>query len=53
MRPRRTWEDIIKIDLKEVGINIRNLIDSVRDRDYWRALVNAAQPPDSISHGVS
>ena len=33
-RPRRRWEDNIRIDLKEVGINTRNWVDS--------ALVNAA-----------
>ena len=30
------------MDLKEMGINTRNLVDSPQDRDYWRALVNAA-----------
>ena len=28
------------MDLKEIGINTRNWIDSAQDRDYWRALVN-------------
>ena len=28
--------------LKEIDINTRNLVDSGKDRDYWRALVNAA-----------
>jgi hypothetical protein len=27
---------------KEIGIITRNWIDSAQDRDYWRALVNAA-----------
>jgi hypothetical protein len=30
------------MDLKEIGINMRNWIDSAQDRDYWIALVNAA-----------
>ena len=30
------------MDLKYLGINTRNLVDSVQDRDYWIALVNAA-----------
>ena len=30
------------MDLKEMGINTRNWVDSSQDRDYWRALVNAA-----------
>ena len=30
------------MDVKEIGINRRNWIDSTQDRDYWRALVNEA-----------
>ena len=30
------------MDLKEMGINTRNWVDSAQDSDYWRALVNAA-----------
>ena len=30
------------MDLKEIDINIRNWVDLAQDRDYWRALVNAA-----------
>ena len=41
-RPRRRWEDNIRMDLKEICINTRNWVDSAQDRDYWRALVNAA-----------
>jgi hypothetical protein len=41
-RPRRRWEDNIRMDLKEIGINTRNWVNSAQDRDYWRALVNAA-----------
>ena len=40
-RSRRRWEDNIRIDLEEIGINAGNWIDSAQDRDYWRALVNA------------
>ena len=40
-RPRRRWEDNIRMDVKEIGINTRNWIDSALYRDYWRALVNA------------
>jgi hypothetical protein len=36
----RRWEDDIKKDLKEIGINTRNWIDSAQDRSYRRALVN-------------
>ena len=41
-RPRHRWEDNIRMDLEEIGINAGNCIDLARDRDYWRALVNAA-----------
>ena len=37
-RPRRRWENNIRMDFKEIGINTRNLVDSVQDRDYWKAL---------------
>ena len=30
------------MDLEEIDINAGNWVDSVQDRDYWRALVNAA-----------
>ena len=41
-RPRRRWEDNIRIDLEQIGFNARTWVDSVQDRDYWRTLVNAA-----------
>ena len=41
-RPKRRWEDNIKMDLKALGINTRKWVDSAQNRDYWRALVNAA-----------
>ena len=36
------WDDNIRMDLKEIGINMRNWVDLAQDRDYQRALVNAA-----------
>ena len=30
------------MDLEEIGINAENWVDSAQDRDYLRALVNAA-----------
>ena len=41
-RLRRRWEDNIRMDLEEIGINVGNWVDSAQDRNYWRALVNAA-----------
>ena len=41
-RHRRRWEDSIRMDLEEISINAGNWVDSALDRNYWRALVNAA-----------
>ena len=40
-RPRRRWEDNIKMDLQEVGCECVDWIELAQDRDKWRALVNA------------
>ena len=39
-KPRRRWEDNIRMDLKEIGMNMRNWVVSAQDIHYWRALVN-------------
>jgi hypothetical protein len=39
-RPRRRWEDKIKIDLRDIGFGDVNWINLAQDRDRWRALVN-------------
>ena len=41
-RPRRRWEDNIRMNLKGIGVNARHSVDLALDRDYWRALVNEA-----------
>ena len=33
-RLRRRWEDNTRMDLKEIGLNTRNWVDSAQDRDY-------------------
>jgi len=40
-RPRRRWEDNIKMNLQEVGCGGMDWIELAQDRDRWRALVNA------------
>ena len=40
-RPRRRWEDNIKMDLQEVGCGCMDWIELSQDRDRWRAIVNA------------
>jgi hypothetical protein len=39
-RPRHRWEDNIKMDLREIGINGANWIQLAQDRVQWRAFVN-------------
>jgi len=41
-RPRRRWEDNIKMDLQEVGCVGMDWIELAQDRTRWLALVNAA-----------
>ena len=38
-RPRRRWEDNIKMDLPEVGCGGMDCIELAQDRDSWRVLV--------------
>ena len=40
-RPRRRWEDNIKMDLQEVGCGGMDWIELAQDRYIWRAVVNA------------
>ena len=40
-RPRLRLEDNIRLDLQEIWINTRNWVALAKDKDYWRALVNA------------
>jgi len=39
-RPRRRWEDNIKMDLQEVGGGFGDWMELAQDRDRWRALVS-------------
>jgi hypothetical protein len=39
-RPRRRWEDNIRMYLREIGWDGMDLIDLAEDMDQWRALVN-------------
>ena len=40
-RPRRRWEDNIKMDLEEVGRGCEDWMVLAQGRDRWRALVSA------------
>jgi hypothetical protein len=39
-RPRRRWEDNIKLDLQEVRCGVMDWIELAQDRDRWWAVVN-------------
>jgi hypothetical protein len=39
-RPRRMWEDNIRMDLREIGIDGANWIRLAQHRVQWRAFVN-------------
>ena len=39
-RPRRRWEDDIKMDLQDVGGSYEDWMELAQDRDRWRALVS-------------
>jgi len=40
-RPRRRWEDNIKMDLQEWGCGGMDWIELAQNSDSWRALMNA------------
>ena len=42
-RPRRRWEDNIKMDLQEVGGGCVDCMELAQDRDRWRALVSTVR----------
>jgi hypothetical protein len=48
VRPRRRWEDNIKIDLREIRIDEANWIQLAQDRVQWWAFVNTNEPSGSI-----
>jgi hypothetical protein len=40
-RPRRRWEDGIRMDIREIGLGDVDWIRLAQDRDLWRAVVSA------------
>ena len=38
---RSRWEDNIRMNLKEIGLDTRNWVDSAQDRDYSKVLMNS------------
>jgi hypothetical protein len=40
-RPRRRWEDVMRMDLRETGLGSVDWIRLAQYRDRWRAVVSA------------
>jgi hypothetical protein len=40
-RPRRRWEDGVRMDLREIGLGRVDWIRLAQDRERWRAVVSA------------
>ena len=52
-RPRRRWEDNIKMDLQEVGRDCGDWMGLAKDRDRWRALASTVmnfRVPQNAGH---
>jgi hypothetical protein len=52
-RPRRRWEDGIRMDLRKTGLVGVDWIRLAQDRDQWRAVVSAVMTFGFLRHGVS
>jgi hypothetical protein len=50
-KPRRRWEDKIKMDLWEIGFGDVDCIHWAQDRDRWRAREHGNEPSGSIKCG--
>ena len=42
-RPRRIWEDNIKMDLQEMGGSCGDWMELAQDRETWRALLGTVR----------
>jgi hypothetical protein len=51
-RPRRRWEDNIRMNLREIGWGGMDWIVLAQDRDQWRALVNACEHGNEPSGSI-
>jgi hypothetical protein len=52
-RPRRRWKDMIRMDIREIGLGGVDWIRLSQDRDRWRAVVSAVMNLRVLGHGVS
>ena len=49
-RFRRRWKDDIRMDLKEIGVNTRNYVDSAQEGVLESPREYGIEPPGFISH---
>jgi hypothetical protein len=42
-KPRRRWENNVRMDLEEAGCGCEDWIGLAQDRDTWRALASAVK----------
>ena len=49
----RRYEDSIRINLKEMGVYMRNWTNFAKGRNYWSPCEWSIKPPGSLSQGVS
>jgi hypothetical protein len=40
-RPRRSWKNMIRMDLREIGLGVVDWIRLAQDRDRWQSVVSA------------
>ena len=52
-RPRRRWEDNIKMDLQEVGGGRGDWMELAQDRDKWRVLVGTCGYGEELSGSIN
>jgi hypothetical protein len=48
-RPRRRWEDGVRMDLREIGLGGVDWIRLAQDRDWWRAVECGDEPSGSCA----
>jgi hypothetical protein len=51
-RPRRRWEDGIRMDLREIGLGGVDWILLAQDRNRWRAVVSAVMNPRVLASRI-
>jgi hypothetical protein len=51
-RPRRRWEDNIKMDLQEVGGGRGDWMELAQDRDSWRSVLLCTEARNRIFHKI-